>query len=303
MRRSVVIGITAGAAAATIAVGVIWWLVARPPSAEDTAEAYLQALSEGDADAVASLLHEVPGDFPRTAEAFAGADSYVDDHTFALTEQAPDLVSVRAEVELGGEQAVVGFLLGREGGRWVVTADYAASLEVATTLGDSVLVGGVLMPAAAAVPLLPAVYTLTPAPAEVLDGVVEVAVTNEAPVRVEVEASVSPDATALAQAQLDAYLDACAERASSVPENCGLRVPWAVDLASLDTIAFRIDQRPVLALADDAQTFDATGGDIVATAQGTTRAGTAGTFTYRADDWAVRGSVSFAGDEMILAVR
>ena len=67
-------------------------------------------------------------------------------------------------------------------------------------------------------------------------------------------------------------------------------------------MAFRIDQSPALTLSPDLRTFAATGGAIVATATGTTRAGGAGTFTYRADDWALRGTVCFTGDEMVLAV-
>ena len=71
----------------------------------------------------------------------------------------------------------------------------------------------------------------------------------------------------------------------------------------LDGIAFRIEEHPVVALSEDAASFDATGGVIVATATGTTRGGESRAFTYRADDWALRGSVRFSGDEMILAVR
>ena len=80
-------------------------------------------------------------------------------------------------------------------------------------------------------------------------------------------------------------------------------MPWAADLAALDSIAFRIDERPVVALHDDAAGFDATGGVIVATASGTAHGGESASFTYRADDWALRGSIRFSGDDMILAVR
>ena len=56
-------------------------------------------------------------------------------------------------------------------------------------------------------------------------------------------------------------------------------------------------------LSADATGFDATGGVIVATATGASRAGGPESFTYRADDWSVRGSVRFEGDQMVLAVR
>ncbi len=91
---------------------------------------------------------------------------------------------------------------------------------------------------------------------------------------VSLSPSPTPEATGAAQAQLDAYADACTQPATTVPPNCGLRVPWAADLTALSSLAFRIDQRPVLVLSADARTFAATGGVVVATATGTTREGT-----------------------------
>ena len=103
--------------------------------------------------------------------------------------------------------------------------------------------------------------------------------------------------------KLDAYADTCAKPAQAVPDQCGLRVPWAADLASLASIAFRIEAYPIVTLSADGRAFDAVDGRIVATATGTTRDGAPGAFTYQADDWALRGSVTFTGDEMVLAVR
>lgn len=120
-------------------------------------------------------------------------------------------------------------------------------------------------------------------------------------------ASASPtppsDPLVAMQEQLDAYADACAEPAASVPEHCGIVVPWAADLAELSGIAFRIEQYPVVALSADGRSFDATGGVLVATATGTTRDGTPGAFTYRTDEWALRGDVSARDDRTILSVR
>ena len=64
----------------------------------------------------------------------------------------------------------------------------------------------------------------------------------------------------------------------------------------------RVVAPPVLALSADARSVAATGGIIVATATGTTRAGSTASFTYRADDWALRGTIAFTGDEMVLRV-
>lgn len=301
MKRAVVVGI-AVAAVAVVGGGVAWWLLAQPPSPEQTAESYLRALSDGDFAAIEELLDQ-PHDLAQAESAFAGASSYISDYTYEVHADSASTRSVRAEVELGGGPAVVGFVLTSQGGEWRLSGDFLAELRVSTTLGDAVRVGDALAEVDGPVPLFPAVYPVTPAPAGILVGGTEAVVTNEHPVEVEIAASLSPTAIAAAQAQLDAYLDECARAANAVPDGCGLRVPWAVDLTSLDTIAFRIDERPVIVLSEDATSFDATGGTIVATATGSARTGGTESFTYRADDWAVRGSVRFEGDEMVLAVR
>ncbi|GAA2006371.1 hypothetical protein [Microbacterium ulmi] len=154
----------------------------------------------------------------------------------------------------------------------------------------------------AAAALLPGAYSASASPTGLLSGATTVVVLPGGDDDVAVEASLSADATAKAQAQLDAYARACAQPADAVPANCGIRVPWAADLAGLDRIAFRIEQLPAVVLSPDARSFAATGGILVATASGTARDGTAGSFTYRADDWALRGTVAFAGDGMVLGV-
>ena len=297
MKRGTVIGIAAGAVAICVAAGAAWWLLNRPPSAEETAEAYLRALSQGDADAVGDLLMDQPDGWERIASTFEGAEDYLTDYEFALHDDG----SVRADVELAGRPAVVGFVLSDAGGRWTVAGDYLASLDVTTTIGDSVRIGGVLHPVGT-VSLLPARYTVAAAPAGLVDGEATAIVTNDEPVAAGVEASLSPEAVPVAQEQLDVYLQTCAQPAGAVPSHCGIRVPWAADLASLEQVSFRIETLPVLALAPDARTFAATGGVLVATAAGTTRSGDPASFTYRADDWAVRGTVTMTGDTMTLAV-
>lgn len=279
------------------------WILTRQPSADAVAEDYLRALSEGDFAAIEGLIVDGGEGLAQVETAFSGATAYISDYSFDIVDDDAGTRSVRATVELGGERGVVGFSLTREGGGWRVGADHLATLEVETTIGDSVRVGGVLVAAATPVALLPAVYPVTAAPAGLVLGETSAIVTNEAPATATVDATLSPEATALAQEQLDSYADACATPADAVPGNCGLRVPWAADLASLSSIAFRIDAYPVLALAADGESFAATDGQIVATATGTTRAGAPGAFTYRAEDWALRGTVTFAGDEMVLAVR
>ncbi|GAA1939869.1 hypothetical protein GCM10009775_34770 [Microbacterium aoyamense] len=299
MKRGAVIGIAAGAVALVAAAGVGWWLLSRPPTAEQTAETYLRALSEGDAETIRGLLNEPPGGFDEIAAAFEGADSYIETYEF---DDVGDDGGVRADVVIDGEPGVVFFILAAdESGRFVLNGDYLALLDTATTIGDSVRVGDVLMPAGR-VSLLPAVYTVAAAPSDLVEGSTTVALTNAEPATAAVEASVSPDALATIEEQLGGYIADCTKTATAVPEHCGIRVPWAADLATLDSLAFRVDSAPVLALAPDARAFAATGGVLVATATGTKRDGSAGTFTYRADDWALRGTVTFTGDTMTLSV-
>ncbi|MGN6218213.1 MAG: hypothetical protein ACTHNQ_01815 [Microbacterium sp.] len=111
------------------------------------------------------------------------------------------------------------------------------------------------------------------------------------------------DRTAAIQEQLDHYADACAAPAKTVPEHCGIFVPWAADLAQLSGLAFRIEAYPVVVLSPDGRSFDATGGVLVATASGTTREGAPGSVTYRTGEWALRGDVVTHGDETTVSVR
>jgi hypothetical protein len=297
-----VIGIAAAVAVLVAAGGVLAWLLSRPPSAEAVAEDYLRALSEGDFARIEGLL--VDGSAPPAAEtAFSGASEYISDYSFDLEDGGSGTRTARAEVTLDGDRAIVDFVLTEQDGRWKVGADALAEVTIHTSIGDSARIGGVLVPTAEPVPLLPAVYPVSAAPAGLVAGESSAVVTNTEPVAVTVAATLSPDAAPAAQEQLERYADTCAQPAEKVPEHCGLRVPWGADLSTLSAITFRIDAYPAVTLAEDGREFAATGGDIVATATGTTRDGGQGAFTYRADDWALRGSITFTGDEMVLAVR
>lgn len=311
MKRAAVVGIVGGVAALALAAAGVWWFTSRPPTAQAAAESYLRALETGDVAAIAGLRDDDLGADAQSLveEAFAGAASYVSDAEILEVRAGDDgVAAVQAEGLLGGERHTLSFTMRDTGDGWKLTGDHLGVLQAETMLtsapaGDSVWVGGALAPAATELMLLPAVYEVQAAPRGILAGTATAAVSTDAPVAVTIDAVLSPEATALAQAQLDAYADACAAPAASIPRNCGLRVPWAADLATLDSIAFRIDEHPVIALHENAAGFDAIGGVIVATASGTTHGGESASFTYRADDWALRGSMRFSGDDMILAVR
>lgn len=306
MRRGAVIGIVAGALAA-IAVGVaLWWWLARPGGTggpEDAVREFLSALESGDGERAVDLLESAP---PREVDVAAALDGAADRIQSATVEgvSAGAGGATRADVtfDLAGESHEASFGLVETAGGWRVAADALGTLAGRTTIGDSIAVGDVIVPADAPFALLPAQYPVTAAPRGLLEGEATALVLPGGSADAVVEASVSPEATERAQAQLEEYAQACVQPADAVPLNCGLRVPWAADLATLESIAFRIDRMPQLALSPDATAFDATGGVVTATATGTTRDGGTASFTYRADDWALRGTVSFQGDEMFLAV-
>lgn len=299
MKRGIIVGITAGAVALAIAGGIAFFVLGTlRPSPEEAAEAYLRALSEGDASSVRDLLATEPESFSQIQDAFAGADSYLSNYSYEISDDH----SVRAEVDFDGVPGVVFFGMSEGDGGYYVTSDYLATLDATTTLGDSVMIGSAVFPTSEPITLLPAVYTVAAAPSTLLAGEATVLVTNESTARADVVASLSDKGAALIASQLDDYARACAEPGTTVPESCGLRVPWAADLATLSAITFRIDQLPVLALAEDLSSFAATDGIIVATATGTTRDGASASFTYRADDWALRGVIEFSSGRLALRV-
>lgn len=302
MKRRVVLGIVGAAAALLLAGALVWWLLAsRGGSPEDSARTYLTALAEGDGEAALAQLAAVP-EAPDLAAVLSAADERIAAPEVTITAQ--DDVSARAEATftLGGRERAAAFSLVHDGERWRVADDALGTVRLSTTAGDTVRVGDVLVPVGDAA-MLPGTYTVSAAPADLVVGEVSVDVLPGGSVEAAVAASLSPDASALAQSQLDAYAEACAQPADAVPENCGIAVPWGADLAELRGIVFRIETLPALAIAEDGLTFVADGGVLVATARGTTHAGAPGTVTYRTDDWTLRGSVAVTGGSLVLAVR
>ncbi len=303
MKRKTVVGI---GVAAVVAIGVAVGsalLLNRPETPDAAARAFVAALADGDGPRAASLLAAAP-DGVDLAAALESASELVAEPSVESIDTADAGHPVATfSFRLDGRSRSASFHLVETDAGWRVDSDALGTVTATTSLGDSVVAGAVLIPAGKATPLLPAIYDLEAAPAPVLDGTTSVIVLPGESETVDVAASVSPDAAAAAQEQVDAYADACATAVDAVPDDCGLRVPWAADLVALESIAFRIEQHPALALTDDGSSFDATGGVIVATAHGTTHAGAPGSFTYRADDWALRGAVRFTGDEMVLLVR
>lgn len=302
MKRGAVLGIVIAALVLVVGGWLAWSFFTRPPGPDATAEAFLEALAAGDGAAAVDLM-EAPRPDTDLAAAFAGAGSYLTDPAVEGV-GAAEGGQTRADVTftLDGEGRTTSFGLVEQEGRWLVAPDALGALTASTTLGDAVLVGGEPVTKDTEVALLPAVYPVDAAPAGIVSGSTTAVVLPGETTDAAVQASVSPEAEARAQEQLDGYAESCAEPADAVPAHCGLRIPWGADLATLDSLAFRVEQTPEVTLSDDLRTFAATGGVIVATATGTTRDGEQASFTYRADDWALRGTVSLTADGMQLAV-
>lgn len=305
MKRGAVVGIAAGAAVlVAAALAVVWWSAAQPETADTAAREYLRALEEGDPAAIEALRDAPLDDVTRSA--FASADAYPTDASIESIDEDATTATVTADAEIGGERRTISFAFEKEDGDWRLSDD-APSVRIETTYdgspggGDSVWIGDALVETSDEVALLPAAYTVRAAPRGILSGET-VAIVDATGGTIDLSTSLGTDAASIAQEQLDVYLDDCAAPAAAVPDNCGIRVPWAADLVSLERVAFRIEQYPVLRLAPDGRSFDATDGIIVATATGQSRSGEPASFSYRADDWAVRGAVRFTGDEMVLSV-
>lgn len=306
-----VIGIVVGAVALVAVAVAAWWFGFRPPTAQDAAGTYLRALETGDLAAIQAMRAPLDEETDRIIEeSFAGATSYlVDARIEEMRERKADLVSVHATAEVDGTRRDLLFDLRRSGDRWSLAGDYLASATVEVVLAGSdvavgdVRIGGALVGAGTATPLLPAVYPVTAGPRELLSGTSTLAVSNDRAEQLALEVTLSPDAAASAQEQLNAYASACAEAAETVPENCGLVIPWAADLARLERIAFRVERLPSVTLLPENGSFAATEGVIVATAHGTGHDGRDGFFTYRTDQWALRGAFGFDDGIMVLTVR
>lgn len=301
-RRSIALLSIGLAAVVVIGAGIAIWLLSRPAGPEQTAAAYLAAIESGDGPAALATL--TPSADAATTTAFEGATSFAAAGSVgdSVAGESADAATIRLSFTLDGAAAEVTLTLKNTDAGWRITDGGLGEVSLATTLGDSVRVGDALLEVAQPPALLPGVYPVAAAPTGILEGTASLTVVPGTVAAASVTAVPSASAAALADTQLSTYLAHCTEPADAVPPRCGIRVPWAADLTSLTAIAFRIETSPTLALSADGRRFAATGGVLVATARGPSRSGGEGSFTYRADDWAVRGSIAYLGDEMVLAV-
>lgn len=286
---------------AVILVGgvAVWQSVSRPASAEDAARAYLRALESGEASEVEATGIEVSD---TTMQAFVAAESPVTEAAVVSVDETGSTATARVSFVLDDATHDADISLVLRDGRWTPDSSGLARLSVSTTVGTSVSIGEAVFDASEAISLLPAAYVLAAAPNAYLSGKVDVVALPGTDEEVTVSATLQPGAVDAAQQHLDALLAGCAAETTLPAEGCGIRIPWGTDFRAVDEVAFRIETLPTVALSDDGAAFVASGGELIATLSGTGRDGAARTTTYRSENWAVRGDVAFAGNEMTLTV-
>lgn len=268
-------------------------------SADDAAHTYLRALESGQASAVEATGIDVSDEALR---AFDGADSVVADATVISVEETGSRATARVSFVLGGTERDADLTLVREDGRWVPDHSGLSEVTFSQTLGTAVTIGETVLDTADPLSLVPAVYSVATAPAAYLSGSVDVVALPGTSDDVDLEASLRPEATDAAQRRLDTILEECTAETAIPADGCGIRIPWGTEFRTVDDVAFRIEAMPSVTLADDGASFTASGGQLAATLTGTARDGGARTTTYRSENWAVRGDISFAGNEMTLTV-
>lgn len=302
MKRGPLIAVVAAGVVLLAVAGLVLWLLQRPPGPQAVAEDYLRALAGGDADTALNLVASDSLDSSMIEAAFAGATATLSDATVTGVSEDGDTATASITYTLDSTSGSGELMLQQTPTGWKVAPDGLGTVTITSTLGDAAAIGTAVVGVNQPVVLLPALYQIDAAPVGILTGALTVAVAPGSAATAALQPQLSDTALETASAQVQAYVDACTAPADAVPENCGIRVPWAADLATLTSLTFRVETAPTLAFAEDLSSFAATGGVLVATASGTTRDGAPGTFTYRSDGWSLRGGMIFSGNQLVLSV-
>lgn len=272
----------------------------RAETAEDTAQAFAEALTAADGTAAVALVTDPPAAASIAATALEGA-SAVDTAEVVLIEQTPERATFDLALGLAGDTATSRLVLVDDGEGWRVADGAWGTLRVETTRGDAVRVGGTRVAAPGEVSLLPGRYAVTADPDDLLDGASETTVFPGTDQDVAIEAIPNDAALEAAQAAISDYATTCTVPATSTPTNCGMRIPWPADFVALDELRFRIDRMPRVEDLD-AETFVASDGVLIVTARGTDREGAPREVTYRSDTWTLRGSFAVGPNGITLTV-
>jgi len=302
VKRGPLIAVVAAGVVLLAVAGLVLWLLQRPPGPQAVAEDYLRALVGGDADTALDLVASDSLDPSLIEAAFAGATATISDAEVTGVIEDGETATATITYTLDSTSGSGELMLQQTPTGWKVAPDGLGTVTITSTLGDAAAIGTAVFGVNEPVLLLPALYEIDAAPVGILTGALTVAVAPGSAATAALQPQLSDTALETASAQVQAYVDACTAPADAVPENCGIRVPWAADLATLTSLSFRVETAPTLAFAEDLSSFAATGGVLVATASGTTRDGAPGTFTYRSDDWSLRGGMVFSGNQLVLSV-
>ncbi|WP_300593056.1 hypothetical protein [Microbacterium sp.] len=302
MKRGPLIAVVAAGVVLLAVAGLVLWLLQRPPGPQAVAEDYLRALAGGDAETALDLVASDSLDPSMIEAAFAGATATISDAEVTGVIEDGETATASITYTLDSTSGSGELMLQQTPTGWKVAPDGLGTVTITSALGDAAAIGTAVFGVNEPVVLLPALYQIDAAPVGILTGALTVAVAPGSAATAALQPQLSDTALETASAQVQAYVDACTAPADAVPENCGIRVPWAADLATLTSLSFRVETAPTLAFAEDLSSFAATGGVLVATASGTTRDGSAGTFTYRTDDWSLRGGMAFTGNQLVLSV-
>ncbi|TQK20013.1 hypothetical protein FBY40_2532 [Microbacterium sp. SLBN-154] len=275
--------------------GVLTWAGSRDDGPEAVARTWLAAIAEGDEDAArAAMSREVD------ALDVGGAVERPSEPSVREVRIDGDTAEADVSFVLAGDVREARLPLTQTSDGWLVGEDALGRVDISTDLGDSVTIGEAVVPAGE-VRLFPGTYDLTAAPRDYLDGSASVSVIPGEEHTVAVQATYNSAALDAVREAVADHLNACTQPASAVADDCGLRVPWAADLAVLERIAYRIERLPEVQLTEEGG-FAATGGVVVATASGTGRDGSPASATYRDDAWTVRGTITVTGAQIRLGV-
>lgn len=276
-----------------LATAAIAWLLIPRASPEDQALAYLQALTEGDVDAVEATGLDLG---ETTAAAFAAASDRPTGGEIESSTTDGRAAVVEVSFELAGTRHESTLTFSQRDGRWVPNP---ASALGSVRFDARAAIAGTALPLDNTL-LLPAVYDVDAAPVGLLDGSATIEVLPGSTDDVEIDATLRPETAGAAQSQLDEHLANCTRPAAEAPPSCGIAIPWAADFSIVSEIRYRIEQSPVITLTPSE--FQADGGVLVATVTGSALDGSAKTLTYRSTNWSVRGDVTFAEDDIVLSV-
>ncbi|MGF3056688.1 hypothetical protein [Microbacterium sp. YY-01] len=288
-----------------VAITLLWLFRSPQATARTTVDEVFHGLATGDSDAISAAGIRVPD---AAAQAFAAAEAYLSEPTITQLVKHDNSATADVTFQLDGATHTTTVQLTHADGAWSITEGLWGTLTATSTQGTHVAVGDALMTLDEQHPVLPAVYTVVAAPSSFLGGSATATVLPDAGGEAAVTAQLHESGRAFVQEAIEDYARDCAAVTTALAERCGLTVPWAADLATLESVSVDIERMPRVELAEmkpgaDTADFSAADGVVIVTVSGKTTAGSDEEFSYRSPQWMLTGTYSFEGDELIVRVR